>query len=105
MPPRNQQRSCHNCPLPTPPAAPPTRQAALVAAPPPQRYDVPVEDGLKLWRHVLFGTNTCIDMIDGYAKLGMPGDPIKGVQHLRDRLNEIIHHLEGRNDAPDSSSQ
>ena len=103
MPPRNQKKPCHNCPQPKAErdlrAQRPVKKGAdpLVAAPPSEQPNsVPVEEGLKLWRHVLFGTNTCIDMIEGYSKLGMPGDPTDGVKHLRNRLNQIINNLEAR---------
>jgi len=30
----------------------------------------------RLWRHVMFGTGTCVGMIEGYLNIGMPGDPL-----------------------------
>ena len=116
MPPRNSRKApCHNCPKPvaSKPAAMPK---AVIPPPPPKRgrgqlppsvlsaaapakSDVTTEDGLKLWRHVLFGANTCLDMIDGYAKLEMPGDPTEGLTFLRDRLNKTIQLLKDRANA------
>jgi hypothetical protein len=43
-----------------------------------------------LWKHVLFGTGTCISMIEGYAKAKLTGNPLKGLLQLRDRLNRVI---------------
>lgn len=56
-------------------------------------YVGPQDQGEKLWKHVLFGTGTCINMIEGYAKMQMPGDPLPGLKELRDRLNVIIETL------------
>lgn len=88
MPPRNRPKPCHNCPKPKSKKAPP----AAISQP----VDLPEAEGIKLWKHVLFGTTTCLNMIEGYAKFNMPGDPLEGVTHLRDRLNSIIQMLKDR---------
>lgn len=54
-------------------------------------------EGQRLWKHVLFGTSTCISMIEGYADLGMPGDPRSALIEMRDRLNKVISNLEETN--------
>jgi hypothetical protein len=54
-------------------------------------------EGQRLWKHVLFGTSTCISMIEGYAALGMPGDPCCALKELRDRIGNIIANIEGTN--------
>jgi hypothetical protein len=51
-------------------------------------------EGQRLWKHVLFGTSTCISMIEGYADLGMPGDPRNALIEMRDRLNQVISNIE-----------
>jgi hypothetical protein len=61
-------------------------------------------EGERLWKHVLFGTMTCVTMIEGYAELGMPGDCVQGVTILRDRLDRVLNKLKGvtngQKDAP-----
>jgi hypothetical protein len=54
-------------------------------------------EGQRLWKHVLFGTSTCISMIEGYAALGMPGDPCCALTEMRDRLTKVISNIEGTN--------
>jgi hypothetical protein len=51
----------------------------------------------RLWRHVTFGTMTCIGMCEGYLNLGLPGDPTPELVAMRDRLNNIILKIEERN--------
>lgn len=92
MPPRNAPKACRTCPTPKKPApATPTATGQAYIPPP-----LTVTDGLRLWKHVLFGTATCISMIEGYAADEMPGDPIDGVKYLRDRLQKVIQLLEDR---------
>lgn len=57
-------------------------------------------EGLRLWRHVLFGAGTCIGMIEGYQCLGMPGNPKDDLVVLRDRLHNIITKIEATNEDP-----
>lgn len=99
MPPRNRKPPCHNCPKakPTPPAPP--------ATPPTPPVEFSHGQSLKLWNHVLFGTGTCIGMIEGYTDLDMPGNPLDGIKHLRDRLNQLIKKHEDRNHAAHSTDQ
>jgi hypothetical protein len=61
--------------------------------------DTPTE-GLRLWNHVLFGTGTCVDMIQGYADLGMPGDPAPKIRDLIVRLTRVLHQVENKNANP-----
>lgn len=51
-------------------------------------------EGCRLWKHVVFGTNTCLSMLDGYADLGMPGDPVPELQLMVTKLKRIITKLE-----------
>lgn len=94
---RNKKKPCTNCPKPKP-----TVKSVVVQ--PLAVFNVEMDQGLRLWKHVLFGTGTCIDMIEGYMKGNLPGDPIDGVKHLRDRLTQIINTLEAKNDVPTDSA-
>jgi len=55
-------------------------------------------EGCRLWRHVIFGTHTCLSMLAGYAKLGMPGDPVPELRLMVAKLNRIIEILEKPNE-------
>lgn len=79
---------CQTCPKPTPTPVP----AAKIELR--SYHSVPMDESLRLWRHILFGTTTCVSIIEGYAEQGLPGNPIDGVKHLRDRLNTLIQKLE-----------
>lgn len=84
MPPRTQPH-CRFCPqpaaAPTPsPAQPPTVTLAITSP----------GEGERLWKHVLFGTSTCITMIEGYAALDMPGNPKEALVALRDRIQKVL---------------
>lgn len=57
---------------------------------------VPEEEGAKLWRHVLFGTGTCIGMMHGYAESGMPGVNVEQLQVLIVSLDKIIKRVQAR---------
>lgn len=54
----------------------------------------------RLWKHVLFGTGTCIGMIEGYTALNLPGDPRAGLKKLRDRINTLITKHEAKHAPP-----
>lgn len=56
----------------------------------------------RLWKHVTFGTMTCVAMCEGYAKLGLPGKPTGELRKIRDRLSQIISDLEARNETSPS---
>ncbi len=95
---RNKKR-CSTCPAPKPKVVVQTERVDAGAYPLEAKPNAPnltyeVSEALKLWKHVLFGTSTCISMIEGYANLQLPGDPLEGVTHLRDRLNQVIQKLE-----------
>ncbi len=47
-------------------------------------------EGERLWKHVLFGTSTCVQMIEGYAALDMPGNPKEALVALRDRIQKVL---------------
>ena len=57
----------------------------------------PEEEYFRLWRHVLFGTGTCLSMIEGYTGLNMPGDVLADLYDLRKRLNSVISIHEAKN--------
>ena len=48
----------------------------------------------RLWNHVLFGTGTCVGMIEGYVQLKMPGNPLSQLHALVERLVQVIQTLE-----------
>jgi len=50
----------------------------------------------RLWRHVLFGTGTCVGMIAGYVEIDMPGDPLPQLEALANRLSQIIETVKGK---------
>ena len=85
MPPRVKPR-CRFCPddvqqtplKPTPPAA---SMTLAITTP---------GEGERLWKHVLFGTSTCVSMIEGYAALDMPGNPTAALVALRDRIQKVL---------------
>lgn len=56
----------------------------------------PETEYIRLWRHVIFGTGTCISMIEGYTGLNMPGDVLNDLYVLRDRLNSVISKHEAK---------
>lgn len=85
---RNARKRCRgrNCP-----DAPQVKMAAQPTA----MLNITSDgEGMRLWKHVLFGTGTCIGMIEGYAALGMPGDPYEALCQLRERLNQVISTYE-----------
>jgi hypothetical protein len=47
-----------------------------------------------LWKHVLYGTETCIWMIEGYVDLKLPGNPVDRLTKMRDRINRLIERYE-----------
>lgn len=88
---RRSKRRCRNCPdeeavKPTPNVAT-NKYADRVLEP---RLVTQVSESERLWNHVLFGTGTCIGMIEGYAKLGLPGDPAPQIQQLIQRLQGVL---------------
>lgn len=108
---RNRQK-CRKCPQPEQAAAI-TRQAADKAQA--KLTDAKLEpriiyiegEGERLWRHVLFGTGTCIGMLAGYAALNVPGNPLPQLYALANQLNSVIQQVEQshgnkrpRDDAP-----
>lgn len=50
----------------------------------------PEEEYIRLWTHVLYGSQTCIKMIEGYAELGMPGDPLPQLVELKKRVDRLV---------------
>lgn len=92
MPPRptRPEKDCARCPK---------QQAAAKAKKQPlgeAAKSVSESQGEYLWNHVLFGTNTCCQMIRGYAEAEMPGDPRKGIKDLIQSLTGTLALLESR---------
>jgi hypothetical protein len=87
MPPR-VKTPCRFCPEPTqtlkPTPVPETMRLAITTP----------GEGERLWKHVLFGTSTCISMIEGYAALDMPGNPQAALVALRDRIDKVLSKYE-----------
>ena len=48
----------------------------------------------RLWNHVLVGTETCINMINNYVDMGMPGIQLEKLKSFRDRLDSFIKTYE-----------
>lgn len=95
---KNLKVRCATCPKPPERAS---RKAAPPAEVPTEKLTLPEEHGIKLWSHVLFGTGTCVGMIEGYARQEMPGDPREGIEELRDRLTDVLFSLNRRAEADD----
>ena len=97
-------RRCRNCP--DSPQAPPLLQSKVAqteqkpASVLSQRVIDTDSEGLRLWNHVLFGTKTCCDMIQGYADLGMPGDPRLKIRELIGSLTNTLQQLESKHANP-----
>jgi hypothetical protein len=93
---RRERKRCRRCPDPPAPKALPVSTAAAekAAAKLAGTSLTVASEAERLWSHILFGTGTCVGMLQGYADLDMPGDPLPGLRDLRDRLNRIIKHRE-----------
>lgn len=48
----------------------------------------------RLWNHVLVGTETCINMINNYVDMNMPGIKLEKLKSFRDRLDSFIKTYE-----------
>lgn len=107
------RRKCGNCPEPLkkvvavkPQVGRPSEPKRVVQG----LYLATSDEGQRLWKHVCFGTSTCIAMIEGYALMQMPGDPTEALVQMRDRLNQVLTALEQANatdpatDGPESRS-
>lgn len=97
-------RRCRNCPDSPQAPALPIKSVQIAEQKPvtilsPKIIDSESE-GLRLWNHVLFGTFTCVDMIAGYANLGMPGDPAPKIRDLIGRLTAVLKQVENKNANP-----
>lgn len=93
-----RNRRCRNCPdEPTPSLAQEAAKAAVAkvtSASIDHKVITTKGEGQRLWNHVLFGTGTCIGMMQGYAALGMPGDPLPRLRELISMLSELQQQLE-----------
>ena len=98
-------RRCRNCPEETQVTPTPVADAASKAVGQlakalldPRLVSVDGEAD-RLWKHVLFGTGTCVGMIEGYVNLEMPGNPLPHLHNLAGRLIAIIEMLEAQKKA------
>jgi hypothetical protein len=100
---RRKTRRCRNCPDTAPLAAKPVEAAAAKIA---TKYQgKKLDENLvtrevesnQLWNHVLFGTSTCVGMIEGYADLGLPGNPVPQIAELIRRLANVAKKYENTN--------
>lgn len=97
---RRKNAPCRGCP-PNPPAP----STITVAADKSRRADAKVDpviintpgEGQKLWSHVLYGTGTCLGMIEGYYNLRVPGDPLPGLLELKKRIDYLIDKIQHAN--------
>ena len=81
MPPRNAKTTrCANCPEPK-----------IVV---PKPVGVVGADGVQLWNQALFTVNSMLELMAGYATLGVPGKPVPQLKKLSTRLNELIKSIE-----------
>lgn len=97
---KNLKVKCATCPKPPDRAS--RKPAKLEVEQPTEKLTLPEQQGVKLWSHVLFGTGTCVGMIEGYARQEMPGDPREGISELRDRLSDVLASLNQRAEADDA---
>jgi hypothetical protein len=79
------RRRCRNCPKEAVPEALPPKTMAVVS-----------EEGKKLWHQSLFTCNTVVEMMAGYAMLGVPGSSISQLRKLAGRINDIIQICDKR---------
>ena len=89
MPPRYTPK-CRFCPQPA-------SKQVLKPTPSVQTVKLAITspgEGERLWKHVLFGTSTCVAMIEGYAALDMPGSPCEALVALRDRIQKVLSKYE-----------
>jgi hypothetical protein len=97
---RRRRKPCRNCPEPVQPSQQAANNAASKLAS--ARLDPQIVsmagEGDRLWRHVCFGTGTCIGMLEGYAALNVPGDPLPQLYSLAARLAGVIQNIERRNE-------
>lgn len=80
------RRRCRNCP--EKPAPEPTTPKTMVLA---------SGEGEKLWHQAVFACNSVVEMMAGYAMLGVSGNPVRQLRRLTARLNEVITACEKRN--------
>jgi hypothetical protein len=92
------KRRCRNCPeteQPTVAKSVAAAEADKTAAKKLSQSIVTSEgEGQKLWNHVLYGTGTCVGMMQGYFSLGMPGDPLPQLQQLIESLTALKDQIE-----------
>lgn len=80
MPPRNQRKSkCGNCPQP-------------VSVPKPKGF-IGIE-GTQLWNQALFTLTSTVEMLSGYATIGVSGTPLPQLKKVAARLNDLIKTID-----------
>lgn len=96
----SRTRRCRNCPDPAPPVkaqSPPPAVAKYAGKTLDPNLVNRSDESARLWNHVLFGTGTCVGMIEGYVSMGLPGDPLPQIDLLIKRLSAVSKQLEERN--------
>lgn len=90
---RNNRRKkfCRNCDSPNVVA-----KAAKKAAEQTPSVISEGTESVRLWRHVLYGTGTCVGMMEGYAALGMEGASVEQIQALIVRLDKLISTVQNK---------
>jgi len=63
---------------------------------PPKAMTMVTAEGEKLWHQSLFACNAVVEMMAGYAMLGVPGDPVRQLRKLAGRINSIIQNCESQ---------
>jgi hypothetical protein len=74
---RERQR-CPDCPDPT------------TTKPPVAKVDLLQQEGQTLWNRSIFSVGQQLDTMIGYVALDVPGNPIKGLRVLRDKLDGLL---------------
>lgn len=95
---KNLKVKCATCPKAPDRASRASAAAKVAPEPPSEKLTLSEQQGIKLWSHVLFGTGTCVGMIEGYARMDMPGDPREAITELRDRLSQLLISLDRRDE-------
>jgi len=73
------RRRCRNCPDKPKPEPTPPKSMKLAAG-----------EGEKLWHQALFTCSSVVEMMAGYAALGVAGDPARQLRRLAGRIDEIF---------------
>jgi hypothetical protein len=89
-----RNRRCRGCPPDAPAVVKPAQVVTKTLDP---ALITREGESERLWHHVLFGTATCVGMIEGYADKGLPGNPVPQIAELIRRLAVVAQHYEKHN--------